>query len=287
MTSVLKHELRTHFHTLSTWLFMAFLLIFVGIGAMLYNIQSAVANFEYVLEFVCIGHVVIIPVLTMRVFAEEKKQKTDQLLYALPLSASGIVLGKYFALLVIFLIPTAIIAVYPLIFSKFGEVYLLGSYGSMLAFFIMGASLIAVGVFISSLTENQGFAAGIAIVLFLLNYFSVRLSEYISTGVAGTVIALAVLLLALAAIVYVLTKNSNAAYGTAALGAVGLIVVYLVDKSKLENLLPALMSKLSFFERFYGFVDGVFDIGSIVFYLTVIIFFLFLTVQSLEKRRYN
>ena len=264
MTSVLKHELRTHFHTLSTWLFMAFLLIFV-----------------------CIGLVVIIPVLTMRVFAEEKKQKTDQLLYALPLSASGIVLGKYFALLVIFLIPTAIIAVYPLIFSKFGEVYLLGSYGSMLAFFIMGASLIAVGVFISSLTENQGFAAGIAIVLFLLNYFSVRLSEYISTGVAGTVIALAVLLLALAAIVYVLTKNSNAAYGTAALGAVGLIVVYLVDKSKLENLLPALMSKLSFFERFYGFVDGVFDIGSIVFYLTVIIFFLFLTVQSLEKRRYN
>ena len=287
MNSVLKHELRTHFHTLSTWLFMAFLLIFVGIGAMLYNIQSAVANFEYVLEFVCIGLVVIIPVLTMRVFAEEKKQKTDQLLYALPLSASGIVLGKYFALLVIFLIPTAIIAVYPLIFSKFGEVYLLGSYGSMLAFFIMGASLIAVGVFISSLTENQGFAAGIAIVLFLLNYFSVRLSEYISTGVAGTVIALAVLLLALAAIVYVLTKNSNAAYGTAALGAVGLIVVYLVDKSKLENLLPALMSKLSFFERFYGFVDGVFDIGSIVFYLTVIIFFLFLTVQSLEKRRYN
>ena len=287
MTSVLKHELRTHFHTLSTWLFMAFLLIFVGIGAMLYNIQSAVANFEYVLKFVCIGLVVIIPVLTMRVFAEEKKQKTDQLLYALPLSASGIVLGKYFALLVIFLIPTAIIAVYPLIFSKFGEVYLLGSYGSMLAFFIMGASLIAVGVFISSLTENQGFAAGIAIVLFLLNYFSVRLSEYISTGVAGTVIALAVLLLALAAIVYVLTKNSNAAYGTAALGAVGLIVVYLVDKSKLENLLPALMSKLSFFERFYGFVDGVFDIGSIVFYLTVIIFFLFLTVQSLEKRRYN
>ncbi|MBR6405022.1 MAG: ABC transporter permease subunit [Lachnospiraceae bacterium] len=287
MTSVLKHELRTHFHTLSTWLFMAFLLIFVGIGAMLYNIQSAVANFEYVLKFVCIGLVVIIPVLTMRVFAEEKKQKTDQLLYALPLSASGIVLGKYFALLVIFLIPTAIIAVYPLIFSKFGEVYLLGSYGSMLAFFIMGASLIAVGVFISSLTENQGFAAGIAIVLFLLNYFSVRLSEYISTGVAGTIIALAVLLLALAAIVYVLTKNSNAAYGTAAIGAVGLIVVYLVDKSKLENLLPALMSKLSFFERFYGFVDGVFDIGSIVFYLTVIIFFLFLTVQSLEKRRYN
>ena len=287
MTSVLKHELRTHFHTLSTWLFMAFLLIFVGIGAMLYNIQSAVANFEYVLEFVCIGLVVIIPVLTMRVFAEEKKQKTDQLLYALPLSTSGIVLGKYLALLVIFLIPTAIIAVYPLIFSKFGEVYLLGSYGSMLAFFIMGASLIAVGVFISSLTENQGFAAGIAIVLFLLNYFSVRLSEYVGKGSVGTLIAFVVLLLALAALVYVLTKNSNAALGTAAVGAAGLVAVYLIDKSLFENLLPNLMSKLSFFERFYGFVNGVFDIGSIVFYLTVIIFFLFLTVQSLEERRYN
>ncbi len=287
MTPVLKHELRAHFHTLSTWLFMAFLLAFVGIGAMLYNIQAAVANFEYVLQFVCIGLVVIIPVLTMRVFAEEKKQKTDQLLYALPLRTSGIVLGKYLALLVIFLIPTAIIAVYPLVFSKYGDVFLLTSYGSMLAFFIMGAALISVGLFISTLTENQGFAAGIAIVVFLLNYYSVRLSEYVSKGAVGSVIALSVLLLALTALIYILTKSSNLAIGVLCVGAVLLAAVWRFNRGLFENLLPTIMSKLSFFDRFYVFVNGVFDIGSIVFYLTVIVFFLFLSVQSLEKRRYN
>lgn len=104
MIAVLKHELKNYFHSLTAYLFCAFLLVFVGIGAMMYNIQSAMANFEYVLAFVCIGMVVIVPVLTMRVLSEEKKQKTDQLLYALPLNGTQIILGKYFSLLIIFMI---------------------------------------------------------------------------------------------------------------------------------------------------------------------------------------
>lgn len=180
MIAVLKHELRNYFHSLTAYLFCAFLLVFVGIGAMLYNIQSAMANFELVLAFVSIGMVVIVPVLTMRVLSEEKKQKTDQLLYALPLKGTQIILGKYLALLIIFLIPMCIISAYPLIFAQYGEVYLLTSYGSLVAFYIMGAALIAIGTFISSLTENQGFAAGIAISVMLLNYYSVTLAEYVS-----------------------------------------------------------------------------------------------------------
>ena len=103
MIAVLKHELRNAFHSLTIYLFCAALLAFVGIGAMLYNIQASVANFEYVLNFVSIGLVVIIPVLTMRSFAEERKQKTDQLLYALPLKTWQIVTGKYLALVIMFL----------------------------------------------------------------------------------------------------------------------------------------------------------------------------------------
>ncbi len=93
MTAVLKHELSGYFHSLTAYIFSAFLLAFVGIGAMLYNIQSAVANFEYVLSFVCLGFVIVIPILTMRVIAEEKKQKTDQLLYSLPIKTSEVVAG--------------------------------------------------------------------------------------------------------------------------------------------------------------------------------------------------
>ena len=123
---------------------------------------------------------VIVPILTMRVIAEERKQKTDQLLYSLPITTTQVVLGKYLALLVVYLIPLAIISLYPLIFSQYGDVYLLTAYGSILAFFILGAALIALGVFISSLTENQGFAAGIGIAVILLNYYSVSLSQSVS-----------------------------------------------------------------------------------------------------------
>lgn len=140
MKAVLKHELRSYCHSLSAYLFCAFLLLFVGVGAMLYNIESAVANFEYVLKFVCIGLTVIIPVLTMRVIAEEKKQKTDQLLYSLPLTTSQIVMGKYLAMLTVFLVPLCIVSIYPLIFAQYGDVYLLTAYGSLLAFFIMSAA---------------------------------------------------------------------------------------------------------------------------------------------------
>ena len=142
MKAVLKHELRSYCHSLSAYLFCAFLLLFVGVGAMLYNIESAVANFEYVLKFVCIGLTVIISVLTMRVIAEEKKQKTDQLLYSLPLTTSQIVMGKYLAMLTVFLVPLCIVSIYPLIFAQYGDVYLLTAYGSLLAFFIMSAALI-------------------------------------------------------------------------------------------------------------------------------------------------
>lgn len=287
MIAVLKHELRLYFHSLTAYVFGAFLLAFVGIGAMLYNIQAAVSNFEFVLSFGSLVFVVIVPILTMRVIAEERKQKADQLLYALPITTTQVILGKYLALLVVYLIPLALISLYPLLFAQFGEVYLPTSYGSILAFFVLGAALIALGVFISSLTDNQGFAAGIGIAAILLNYYSVSLSEYISSTAFGSLAALCVLVVLLAMLVKYLTKNETLAY----FGAGGLLVLimgfYMYDSTQFEGLLPQVMANLSLFERFYVFVNGVFDMTAIVYYLTVIIFFLFLAVQSLEKRRYN
>ena len=287
MTAVFKHELSNYFHSMTAYIFGAFLLAFVGIGAMIYNIQQAVANFEYVLSFVSLVFVVIIPVLTMRVIAEDRKQKTDQLLYSLPITTTQVVIGKYLALLVIYLIPLCIVAVYPLLFAQYGEVYLLTSYGSIGAFFIMGAALIAVGTFLSSLTENQGFAAGIAIAVFLLNYYSVSLAQHISATAFGSAAALCVLSCLLGLLVRCLTKNEHLAYGTAIVLIAAVGITYFVNSAVFEGLLPDIMKKLSLFERFYTFVSGVFDLTAIVYYVSVIAFFLFLAVQSLEKRRYN
>ena len=287
MTAVFKHEVSNYFHSLTAYIFGAFLLAFVGIGAMIYNIQQAVANFEYVLSFVSLVFVVLVPVLTMRVIAEERKQKTDRLLYSLPITTAQVVVGKYLALLVVFLVPLCVIGVYPLVFAQYGEVYLLTSYGSIAAFFIMGAALIAVGTFISSLTENQGFAAGIAIPVILLNYYSVSLAEYVSATALGSAVALCVLCLLLGVVIRFLTKNENLAYAAAFVLMMAVGITYLTDSTVFEGLLSGIMTELSLFEWFYRFVNGVFDLTAIVYYLTVIVFFLFLSVQSLEKRRYD
>ena len=287
MIAVCKHEMRGYFHSLTAYVFGAFLLAVVGVGAMLYNLQAAVSNFEYVLSFSSLVFVVIVPILTMRVLAEERRQKTDQLLYSLPITTTQVVLGKYLALLAVYLIPLAVICVYPLIFAQFGEVYLPTSYGSIFAFFVMGAALMAVGVFLSSLTENQGFAAGITIAVILFNYYSVSLSEYISSTAFGSLIALDVLAILLGFLIRYLTRNEGLAYGVALALVLALAAAFLVDSSMFEGLLPAVMEQLSLFERFNTFVNGVFDVTAIVYYLSVIGFFLLLSVQSMEKRRYN
>lgn len=287
MGAIFRHELRNYFHSLTAYVFGAFLLAVVGLGSVLYNLQAAVSNFEFVLSFASIIFVVIVPILTMRTLAEERRQRTDQLLYSLPITTTQVVLGKYFALLVVYLIPLAVISLYPLLFSQFGDVYLPTSYGSLFAFFMMGAALLAVGMFLSSLTDNQGFAAGIGIAAILLNYYSVSLAEYTSSTAMGSLIALYVIALLLGVVIHNLTRNENLAYGVTLVLIAALSVAYFVNSSAFEGLLPDIMTKLSLFRQFNSFVNGAFDLTAIVYYVSVMGFFLFLSVQSMEKRRYN
>lgn len=287
MTAVFKHELRMYFQSLTAYVFGAFLLVIVGIGAMLYNLQAAVSNFEYVLSFASIIYAIIVPILTMRVIAEERRQKTDQLLYSLPISTLQVILGKYLALLTVFAIPLCIISVYPIIFAQYGDVYLPTSYGSIIAFFLMGAALIAVGVFISSLTDNQGFAAGVCVAVILFNYFSVTLSEYVSSTANGSALTLFVLAAGVGLLIHYLTRNDTLACAVGFTLMAVVVLAYFVNGSMFEGLLPEIMTTLSLFERLDVFVNGVFDLTAVTYYLSVAVLFLFLSVQSLEKRRYN
>ena len=286
MKAVFKHELSLYYHGLLAYVFGAFLLEFIGIGAMMYNINRAVANFEYALGTFCIGFVALVPILTMRVMAEEKKQKTDQLLSLLPITGADIVLGKYFAMTVVFIAPMLVACVYPFIFSLYGDVYLPTSYGALFAFICLGLALIAIGMFISSLTESQGMAAGICVVVMLFCYYSADLADYISST-AFNVAALLVLSALLALLVRRLTRSDVAGLIVLVLCVAAIVITWLVSPDALQTLLPDLMHKLSLFERFYTFVNGVFDVTAIIYYISVAVFFLFLCVQSWEKKRYN
>jgi ABC-2 type transport system permease protein len=230
---------------------------------------------------------VIVPILTMRVLAEERRQKTDQLLYSLPLTMTRVILGKYAALLVVFLVPVALVSLYPLVLSAFGSVYLPAAYSAILGFFLLGASLIAIGVFISSVTESQAVAAGICFVVMLLNYFLSSLASYVSTSSMTAFVAGTVLIVILAALLYWMTKSAPAAVLVGVVLEAALIVAYVLSGASFEGVFPDLMEQLSLFERFYDFVDGVLDLTSVVYFLTVIGVFLFLSVQSMEKRRWS
>ena len=287
MTAVLRHELSSYFTNVTGYVFGAFLLLFAGIYTMVINLQSASPYFEYVLMNMDFIFLIIVPILTMRVIAEERRQKTDQLLYSLPLTMTQVALGKSLAMLVIFLIPVAVIGVYPLVLTAFGAVYLPAAYGALTGFFFLGASLIAIGMFISSLTESQAVAAGLCFVVMLLNYFISSLASYVPSTAFASFLCVAVCILVLGLIFRLLTRSGFAALVLTIVLEGGLVAAYTFRSADFQGLFPNLMEQLSLFDRFYEFVNGTFDLTAIVYYLTVIAVFVFLTVQSLEKRRWS
>ena len=284
MRAVYLKELKLNFTGFTGYLYGAFILLFVGIYTMAINLSGGYAQFEYVLESMAFIYLIACPVLTMRAFAEEKRSKTDQLLYSLPIRLSDVVVGKYLAMLTVSLLP---VSAYPLLLSGYGHVDMRSAYASILMFFLLGACLTSIGMFISSVTENQVTSAVVTLVIMLITYFMTSLASYVSTASSSSLIALSALSLVLAAIVYLFTKNLSVAFLTAAALVGALLIAYAIDASAFSGLFPALMKKLSLFERFYGTIGGMFDLTAIVYYLSIIGVFLFFTTETLEKRRWS
>ena len=287
MNAVFRHEVSSHFHSLSAYVFGAFLLLFGGVYTMVMNLNNLLTNFEFVMGNMAFIFLIIVPILTMRVLAEERRQKTDQLLYSLPISMSDVVLGKFGALLVMLLIPLAIIALYPVVLSAFGNIHFPTAYGAMLGFFLLGAALIAIGLFISSITESQAVAAGLCFVVMLLNYYISDLATFVAATAFASFSAFAAVIVILALLINIMTKNGTISLIFAAVGEGALLAGYLLNASSFEGLFPKVMESLSLFDRFYVFVNGVFDLSAVVYFITVIALFLFLSVQSMERRRWN
>lgn len=287
MNAVFRHEVSSHFHSLSAYVFGAFLLLFGGVYTMVMNLNNLLTNFEFVMGNMAFIFLIIVPILTMRVLAEERRQKTDQLLYSLPISMTDVVLGKFGALLVMLLIPLAIIALYPVVLSAFGNIHFPTAYGAMLGFFLLGAALIAIGLFISSITESQAVAAGLCFVVMLLNYYISDLATFVAATAFASFSAFAAVIVILALLINMMTKNGTISLIFAAVGEGALLAGYLLNASSFEGLFPKVMESLSLFDRFYVFVNGVFDLSAVVYFITVIALSLFLSVQSMERRRWN
>lgn len=287
MLAVLRRDLLSYIVTMTGWVFVAFILVFIGIYSTFYNLNYGYGNFEYVLSSLTMVYLLAVPILTMRCFAEERRQGTDQLLYALPLSSVKIVLGKYLAMLAVLAVPLAVSCLYPLVLALFGDVYLPTAYASIFAFFLLGAALTAIGMFASSLCESQVTAAVVCFALLLLNYFLTSLASIVPSGTAMAVLVLTLLIAVATLLLIMLTKNGIFSVAVGVLAEAVLVAVAAFNGSALEGVVPDVLAGLSLFDRFSPFVNGIFDLTSVVFYLAVIVSFAFLTVNSFEARRWR
>lgn len=287
MYAIYRRELKSYFCGMTGVIFIAFLLLMTGIYMTVYNFGAGYPAFEYTLSGVSFIYLLAVPVLTMRSIAEEKHSRTDQLLYSLPMSISSVVMAKYLAMLTILAIPVGVMLFYPLILCLYGTVSLTSAYSAILAFFLLGAALIAIGMFISSLTESQVIAAVISVAVLLLCYLMSGISTLIPTTAGASMAGFLVLAIVIGAIVQLMIKNSVVSVGVTGVLAVGVLGVYLMDSSVFENALPEILASISLFDRMTTFINGMFDLTAVVFYISVAGLFVFLTVQSLEKKRWN
>lgn len=170
MIALLKRELSSYFTSPIGYIYLSVFYIFAGFIFVMGVIASSQADLSPVFSFLFTILILLVPILTMRLFSEEKKQKTDQLLLTSPISILGIVLAKFLAAFVLFTIGISIIAVFALIVAAFADPNWSMVLGNLLGLFLLGAALISVGMFISSLTESQVAAAvgSFAFMLFLL-----------------------------------------------------------------------------------------------------------------------
>ena len=290
MNAIFKRELRSCFHGMIGYVLTAFMLVSTSIYFVALNLGYGLTDFGYYTLYRTIFMLLLyIPVLTMRSFAEERHSRTDQLLLTSPVPTWGIVLGKYFALCVIFAVPCVVDVAMILVLKVLGAtaVSTAANFASLLCYYLMGCAAIAVGVFLSSLTENQIIAAISGVAALLLAYMMPSLRTMFT---AGSAVALAVFT-ALGAVLSVVAGLRSRSFTLGCLTFAGccaaLTALFLLQSSWLTEAFSAVLSALCLFTPFEDFVNSSFSIPTLVYYLTVAVLFLFFTVQGLEKRRWN
>lgn len=287
MTAIYKRESKSYLTSMIGYLFIFFILVLTGIYFSAYQLSAAYPKFEYTLSALTFVFLIAVPILTMRVLAEERKQKTDQLLLTSPVSVGGIVLGKYLALVTVYAIPMGVICLYPIVMSKFGTVSFASAYTAILGFFLLGCANIAIGVFFSSITESQVIAAVLTFVFLFAFYMMSGISTFFSQTSLSTCIAFGLLILALCIIIYTMIKNFVISAAICVVGEVALVITYIVNSGIFEGGIQKVLDIFNLSAHFENFTNSIFDVTGIVYFLSVIAICIFLTMQSIIKRRWN
>ena len=288
MLAIYKRELKSYFHSMTGCVFIAFLVMFTGIYFMAYNLNAGYPYFSYTLSGSLIVFLVGIPLLTMRSFSEERKTKTDQLLLTAPVSLTKVVLGKYFAMVTVLAVPNVIFCLFPLLIKLQGTAYLLVDYSSIAVFFLLGCVYLAIGMFMSSLTESQIIAFISTFGILLLLYLWDGILSFLPGSAFSGMIGILLILTLIVVYIYHMTKNWMLAAGIEAVGIAAALIVYFVKSSLYENLLTKLLGRIALADVFMNISSSnIVDVSGLLLYVSILIIFVFLTIQTIQKRRWS
>ena len=290
MIAIFKRELRSYFHGMLGYVLTAFLLASSGIYFLALNLGYGLTDFGYYTLYRTIFMLLLyIPVLTMRSLAEERRSRTDQLLLTSPVPVWGIVLGKFFAMCAVFALPCLMDAVMILILWALGGTVpaLAANFAALLCYFLLGCAAIAMGEFLSGLTENPIIAAVAGFSVLLLAYMMPSLRSLFNAGSAVALAVFTAIAGAASLMAGLRTRSFILGCLTFAALCLGLTGLFLLQSAWLTEAFSAVLSVLCFFTPFEDFVNNSFSLPTLVYYLTVTGMFLFFTAQSIEKRRWN
>ena len=287
MTAIFKREFKSCFTGMIGWVIAAVSLFFLGLYFTNRNLLYASSDFASVLYTMTMILLFLLPAISMRSFAEERKNKTDQLLLTSPVSIPAIVAGKFLAELAVFALPLAAAVVMPLLLQAFGTVSLVAAYSALLGYLLLGGACLAVGTWISALTENQILAYLATFGALLVAYLMNGIQTMFTTGNLLAFIVFMIVLLVASVLVGVICKRLAAGAAVFCAGAVVLFVLFQLRPAWLLTAFNAVLSALALFEPFKDIVGGMFSIPAIVYYLSVMGLFLFLTGQARARRRWN
>ena len=287
MLAIYKKELRSYFNSLVGYVFISFFLAVIGLYFFVYNINQGQPNFEYALASISFVYMILVPIITMKIMAEENKQKTDQLLLTSPVSIHSIVIGKYLAVMTVYGIVMLICCAFPLILGRYGTVNYKTAYSAILGTLFLGGAFLAIGLFVSTCTENQLVAAVVTFLIVLLATLSDGIASLLPTDNRSAWIVFSAILLILVLVSYLIMRNPLISLGAAAIGEVALTVLFLVKPAIYDGSVVKVFGWFSILARYDDFTSGILNVTSIIYYISIIFLFNFLAVQGLNKRRWS
>lgn len=232
MAAIFWKEVKSYFYSPMAYILIGLFILLTSIF-FLPNLIYGQGSFNSTLSTMGFILLVIVPILTMRILAEDRKNGTEVLLITSPVSITSMVVGKYLAVCFVFLIMTVLSFVYPIVLAAFGGTFTVELVGGYVGFLLLGMTFIAVGVFASSLTENQVVAVIISYVALLIMWLAGSLSSMLG-GVAAKI-----------------------------------------------------LNWFSLLSRYEDFNRGILGLSPVVYYLSFVAVFLFLTTRVIEKRRWS